>query len=120
MRKGVELRTRLQAAGWRVVEHDDDPDEGGLFAQQSGRALCLQIICSWGGGWDHVSVSFGPTPVIPSYQEMEMVRKLCFEPDEVAMQLGVPEGDHVNNHPGCLHWWRPQNEPVPLPPGYMV
>lgn len=66
----------------------------------------LRIIASNGAGWDHVSVSLPDR--CPTWDDMEYVRKLFFKPDETVMQLHVPESDHINNHPYCLHLWRPQ------------
>ena len=73
---------------------------------------------SFGFGWDHVSVSAKNRT--PTWAELEYVRKLFFKPHETVMQLHVPESDHVNCHPFCLHLWRPQNEKIPRPPEWMV
>ena len=78
----------------------------------------LLIIASFGGGWDHVSVSRRDR--IPNWIEMSFVKRTFFEPDEVAMQLHPAESEHINNHPRCLHLWRPQNDTIPTPPGVMV
>lgn len=78
----------------------------------------LRVIASDGFGWDHVSVSRGNR--CPNWDEMAHVAKLFFKDDEVAMQLRVRVVDHVNYHPNCLHWWRPQREAIPTPPSIMV
>lgn len=78
----------------------------------------MAVIASSGEGWDHVSVS-RPTRC-PNWPEMTFIASLFFKEDECAMQLHVPSGDHVNNHPFCLHWWRPLNADIPLPPSIMV
>ena len=78
----------------------------------------LLIIASFGGGWDHVSVSRRDR--IPNWIEMSFVKRAFFEPDEVAMQLHPAESEYINNHPRCLHLWRPQNDSIPTPPGDMV
>lgn len=79
----------------------------------------LRIIASGGGGWDHVSVSTENR--CPTWEEMELIAKLFFNDDEVAMQLHVPKTDHINNHPYTLHWWRPRvNQKIPLPPKHYV
>lgn len=89
----------------------------------AGHFLCpvasrmLYVIASWGGGWDHVSVSVSGRPDrTPTWAEMEWVRDLLFDPSETVMQLSVPRSVHISNHPGCLHMWRPQNDPIPIPP----
>jgi hypothetical protein len=66
----------------------------------------LAIIASNGMGWDHVSVSRADR--CPTWDEMELVKRLFFKDDECAMQLHVPPSDHINCHPNCLHLWRPQ------------
>lgn len=79
----------------------------------------LRIIASSGAGWDHVSVS--RTNRCPNWPEMEQVKRLFFNADEVAMQLHVAESDHVSVHPYCLHIWRPtEGAQIPLPPVLMV
>lgn len=89
-----------------------NPDDDG-FACTNGK---LRIIASWGQGWDHVSASLENR--CPTWDEMAWIAR-HFWPCETAMQLHVPK-DHRNYHPYCLHWWRPQNEFIPLPPGWMV
>lgn len=86
---------------------------GGLFVVGA-----LRIIASSGEGWDHVSVSL--VDRCPTWSEMEVVKRLFFEPYEAAMQLHVPTSDHISFHPYTLHIWRPQNVPIPLPPKIMV
>lgn len=93
-------------------------DKFGAFWLDDG----LFVIAANGGGWDHVSVSFGAESVrCPTWEEMEQVKRLFFHPDETVMQLHVPATDHISYHPYCLHLWRP-HEPVkiPRPPQWMV
>ena len=68
-----------------------------------GAVLC--VLASSGEGWDHVSVSRKNR--CPNWAEMCHVKDLFFLPTECVMQLHVPASDHVNNHPYCLHLWRP-------------
>lgn len=78
----------------------------------------LRVIASSGEGWDHVSVSRQNR--CPNWIEMEQIAALFFKDNECAMQLHVPAVDHVNNHPYCLHWWRPIDLEIPRPPSIMV
>ena len=79
----------------------------------------IAVVASNGEGWDHVSVS-RPNRC-PNWPEMEFIAALFFKDNETAMQLHVPAGDHVNNHPYCLHWWRPhQPVEIPRPPAIFV
>jgi len=80
----------------------------------------LKVLASADGGWDHVSVSC--IDRCPTWHEMELAKRLFFEDDETAMQLHVPRKDHINNHPFCLHLWRPRSrfKQIPMPPKGMV
>jgi hypothetical protein len=78
----------------------------------------MTVVASTGYGWDHVSVSQHKR--CPNWPEMDHIKSLFFKDDETAMQLHVPAADHVNNHPYCLHLWRPQNIEIPRPPSIMV
>lgn len=101
-------------ANVKVVQIDD---EGGGFLVHDGKKW-LKVIASFGDGWDHVSVSL-PTRC-PTWEEMEFVKRLFFNEDEVAYQLHVAPKDHINIHSYVLHMWRPQDVAIPLPPTYMV
>lgn len=93
--------------------------ENGVFVIPSAfDGTDLRVIASTGGGWDHVSVSCANR--CPTWDEMEQVARLCFADNEAAMQLHVPMGEHINAHPYCLHWWRPQGRKLHRPPGWMV
>lgn len=78
----------------------------------------IRVIVSTGEGWDHVSVSLAHR--CPRYEEMKMVKRLCFKPDEWAFELHAPPSKHISIHPYVLHLWRPQNVPIPLPDEKMV
>lgn len=94
-------------------------EDGGAFRIKSPTdGATLTVIASFGGGWDHVSVSHPRR--IPNWIEMSHIKRMFFDPDEVAMQLHPAEADYVNNHPRCLHLWRPQREEIPTPQAWMV
>ena len=78
----------------------------------------LMVVASADGGWDHVSVSRKNR--CPNWPEMDHVKRLFFSDRETAMQLHVPTSDHINNHPFCLHLWRPQHSEIPRPPAIFV
>lgn len=91
----------------------------GLFAFRSpADGKVLRVIASVGDGWEHVSVS--KVAKTPSWAEMEFVKRTFFRPDETAMQLHVPQADHISFHDHCLHIWRPIGQEIPRPPGWMV
>lgn len=89
------------------------PTEGGFF--QMGK---LRIMASWAERWDHVSVSRRDR--MPTWDEMEKVKREFFKDTETAMQLHVPPTHHINVHPNCLHLWRPHYVEIPRPPSWMV
>lgn len=102
-----------------------NPGDGIVYRDNNGwflipfRGMTLKVIASDGLGWDHVSVSLKHR--IPNYEEMEFVRRLFFRDDETVMQLSVPTKDHVNCHPNCLHWWRPNDgREIPRPDAILV
>ncbi len=68
--------------------------------------------------WEHVSVSLPSR--CPTWLEMCLVKDLFWEPEECVMQLHPPRSQWVNNHPHCLHLWRPLEAQIPLPPAEMV
>ena len=78
----------------------------------------LRVIATEGDGWDHVSVSLHNR--VPTWEEMEFVKRLFFKDDEYAMQLHVPPAKHINCHPNCLHLWRPQHRSIPIPDPKLV
>lgn len=111
------MRPFAEIVSRRDVRLVDFGGDGGAFVF-NGPDRPLRIIASWGGGWDHVSVSTnGKTP---TWGEMEAVKRLCFHDHEAAMQLHVPVSDHISIKHNCLHIWRPQSGEILLPPKWMV
>jgi hypothetical protein len=104
------------------LSHIDDwklqgGEDGGVWAFNPFGVRII-VIASWGGGWDHVSASTSRR--VPSYEELCAIKELFFDDDETVMQLHVPSVQHVNNHPYCLHLWKPQNYMIPVPPAEFV
>lgn len=64
--------------------------------------------------WEHVSVSAQGR--CPTWEEMCWVKDLFFDPEELVLQFHPPRSVYVNNHPHCLHLWRPLGVEIPLPP----
>lgn len=102
----------------------------GLRSGPLAQPVSLRVIATRGGytgpgadeaemeAWDHLSASTATR--CPTWEELEFLKRLFFKPDECAMQLHVPPRDHINNHPYCLHIWRPLNFEIPRPPSIMV
>lgn len=92
----------------------------GLFVipRGNGSKQNLTVIASDGGDWEHVSVSMKDR--MPTWEDMDYIKGLFWDPTEAVMQLHVPEARHINNHPFCLHLWRPAAGGIPMPPQFMV
>lgn len=95
---------------------------GGLGDSQNGafkvyvEGKSFFVIASSGGGWEHVSVHPKNQKRCPTWEEMCAVKDMFFEPEEVVVQLHPAHSEYVNNHPYCLHLWRPLEREIPLPP----
>ena len=93
----------------------------GIFKVYVG-GKSFYVIASNGGGWEHVSV----TPhnikrqTCPTWEEMCAIKDMFFKDDETVVQYHPPKSDYVNNHPCCLHLWRPLGKEVPRPPVIFV
>lgn len=93
-------------------------DGGACKVQIEGANKKASVIFSWGGGWDHVSVSFPNR--CPTWEEMCQIKDMFFEIDECVVQYHPAKKDYVNVHPYCLHLWRPQHGEIRMPPKAMV
>ena len=108
----IKANHRLQ-----IVQQDED----GLVAylvHPCYKTRAMAIIASWGGGWDHVSVSFSKR--CPTWDEMCMVKAIFWSDEECVVQYHPPRSVYVNNHPYCLHLWKSQGVAIEMPPTFMV
>ena len=113
MKTPEEIR---QIPGLLIMEEGED---GGMGVYRRERfSKPLRIVWSNGGGWDHVSVS-KPTKC-PTWEEMCEVKRAFFDAEETVIEYHPPESEYVNNHPYCLHMWKPQAYVIPTPPSWMV
>jgi len=117
------LSAKLEAARVRSGLLGSDKSYGcyGLFHVMGPCGAALTIIGSAGEPdipWEHVSVSIKHRP--PNWQEMCWVKDQFWNDDECVMQLHPPKVDYVNNHPNCLHLWRPRDGNLPRPPAVLV
>lgn len=71
-------------------------------------------------GWDHVSIVPANRDRAPTWEEMCFVKSLFWDDEEAVMQLHPPRSQWVNNHPNCLHLWRPVHLEIPMPDPIMV
>lgn len=116
---------------YRVVKGmmGSDPSYGnnGVFMIPHYRIDNYWIFCivSDGEGRQHVSVTISPKGNVkpnrcPTWEEMCWVKDQFWNKDETIIQYHPPESEYVNNHPFCLHLWKPDNIEIPLPPSIMV
>jgi hypothetical protein len=98
----------------------EEGEEGfrAVFKKQNAPVFC--IICSWGLGWEHVSVSIPSSSRCPTWEEMCYVKGLCWNEDETVIQYHPAKQDYVNYHPFVLHLWRPIGIELPKPPTIMI
>lgn len=71
-----------------------------------------------GPAWEHVSVSLPHR--CPTWAEMCAIKALFWDDEDTVVQYHPPRSDYVNNHPHCLHLWRPVGVELPRPPALMV
>lgn len=116
------MKSNSEIVSERRVIVEQLSDDGGIgwvpgldVKKPNNRA---RVIWSFGGGWDHVSVSWEKR--CPTWDEMAKVKKLFFHPEEVCVQFHPAESEYVNFHPCCLHIWRCQTEAMPTPKAWMV
>ena len=88
------------------------------------------VICSNGGGWEHVSVSIydsmkkRTSGFTPTWEDMCFVKNQFWSEDEAVIQFHPPKSLYINNHNHCLHLWRctlkPPYDGFPLPHPFLV
>ena len=125
MKRPPQLFTDIEAAG-NLLEYGDDGCRFLVRIPNTEDALCC--IASWGGKWDHVSIHAmrmpqdihgcdpGAQDDAPTWDEMCLVKEICFMPNEWAIQYHPAHEDYVNHHPHTLHIWKPQTKSLPKPP----
>ncbi len=97
-------------------------DDYGMF-QLPGFGQTLRVLASPGDAhedipWEHVSVSLKNR--CPNWREMCYVKDLFWDAEECVMQLHPPRSKWINNHPYCLHLWKPIAVDIPMPPEITV
>lgn len=119
-----KYRLRSGASG-----SDDSLGNNGAFFVSNGVGKApLKVIASDGllvpgeapelFGWEHVSVSLPDR--CPTWAEMCRIKELFWDDEDIVIQFHPPRSQYVNNHPYCLHLWRPLRTAIPLPPSILV
>ncbi len=82
------------------------------------KAKSARIVFSWGGGWEHVSVSYSTR--CPTWEEMCRIKDMFWDEEECVVQYHPPKSEYINRHPYCLNLWRKCGENFETPPkGYV-
>lgn len=90
----------------------------------------LFVIASDGMAWEHVSIHAenegdNPKTFTPYWEEMQFIKDLFWDGEDVVVQYHPRKSQYVNCHPNTLHLWRAvawtTNTPALLePPAWMV
>jgi hypothetical protein len=102
--------------GYHATE-DRDGNNGAFMLKLKGGQF-VQVIASDGLGWEHVSVSRRDR--CPTWEEMCQVNALFWDEEDCVVQYHPPRSEYVNNHPNCLHLWRPTEGQIPRPMKLLV
>lgn len=114
MKKIDEIRKKRNL--FIEAEAPNDGMGGHYYDSVSGKRL--NFIFSYQLGWEHLSVSM-PNKT-PSWDQMCRMKDIFWNDDETCVQFHPKKEDYVNNHPHCLHIWKPVNEKLPIPPSILV
>lgn len=114
MRVPNEYRIREGSMG----SDDSIGNNGAFIVPRASQRNQLNVIASDGGGWEHVSVS--KAYETPTWGEMCFIKGLFWEAEDCVIQFHPPRSSYVNNHPYCLHMWRPTQAEFPKPPEWMI
>lgn len=95
-----------------------DFGNNGAFEVRLKLGQKVMVIASDQMGWEHVSVSRKDR--CPTWGEMCQIKSMFWGDDDCVVQYHPPKSAYVNNHPNCLHLWRPIGIEMPRPPSIMV
>ncbi len=96
--------------------HEGDGNNGAFWVKT--KKYVFTVVASDQLEWEHVSVSL---PLrCPTWDEMCFIKRMFWSEDDCVIQYHPSEKAYVNNHPYCLHLWRPVNKEIPTPPSLMV
>ncbi len=101
-----------------IIEQIGEDGGRGFIYLNGTKGRPAVVVFSWGGGWEHVSVSFSTR--CPTWEEMCKVKDMFWNEDECVVEYHPPKSEYVNNHPYCLHLWRKYGQNFETPPKYYV
>lgn len=105
------------AVGLQITNEGVDGFAGWIYLHGI-RNKRVSVVCSWGGGWEHVSIAYANKT--PTWEEMCKVKDMFWNDEECVVQYHPPKSKYVNFHPYCLHLWRKVGENFETPPKHFV
>lgn len=94
------------------------------FTDGRGHVSRLGCIASDQEGWEHVSVTDQTTRksqmTAPTWEMMCRIKRAFWDDEETVIEYHVPMAEWINDHPGCLHLWKPIGIEIPRPPTLFV
>lgn len=108
---------KFRITAGRIASTSADGNNG-AFQLRLKHGQTAFAIASDGAGWEHVSVS--RTDRCLTWEEMCQVKAMFWCEDDCVLQFHPPKSEYVNNHPYCLHLWRPIGVAVPMPDAALV
>jgi len=113
MRTLKDIKKRIKELGFEPAGEGKD---GVAFVSQYFTA-----IFSWGKGWEHLSIVLLGNNGPPAWKDMCVFKNAFWGEDETCVQYHPAKKDYVNNHPDCLHIWKPTGRVVlPKPPTMLI
>ncbi len=105
-----------------VLMQEEADDGMALVIQEQYKMTDYRIIVSWGGGWDHASMTLtnAQRERCPEWEEMCWLKNIFWGEGETVTQYHPAKSEYVNCHPFCLHLWKLQNCVLPTPPAEFV
>ena len=100
------------------LSSDDTEGNNGAFYIPVKTGMTVLTIASDEYDWEHVSVSLNNR--CPNWPEMNQIKDIFWDAEDAVFQFHPPKSLYVNQHPNCLHLWRPIGVEIPIPPPILV
>jgi hypothetical protein len=113
------LEKLVRANRWRIrngqfASTDQEGFNGHFLVPLNGELW--HVIISDEFGWKHLSVTNAQRKMMPPWEIMCRLKEAFYGDDEWCVQFHPARDAYVNDHPFCLHIWRPLEDELPKPP----
>ncbi len=107
---------RLREDERRIYGINGDSGNGFFKVHVNGRSF--KVIASTDEEWEHVIVSLWSVrgKISPGWEDMNIIKKMFFDPGEQVVQYDPINMEYIQKHPYCIHLWRATRENIPSPP----